>query len=184
MKASSPKSILVLLAVLVVVVIAIMYVAVISIQASGEKTLALLQEAAANRSQTEDLSKNKGEDLKEMARDINAYFVSKDGVVNFIEDVEKEARTYQLEVFVRSVDVTKNSDDPNDNKEVMKLKLEMRGSWGNTLRFISYLERIPYKVTLENIEMTKISELSEDFESGANLPRWRTRLEMSVLKFK
>lgn len=134
---------------------------------------------------------------------VNSYFVPKDGVVSFIENIEKEARAKGTTLLIRSVD-TENFGGLTDEesvgatKEIMRLKLEDRGSWRDTMEFVSFLEHLPYKVTLVSVDFTKSVEgnASSDLSTAPSAPTkggkvkapvtsdWRVKIELTVLKQK
>ncbi len=184
MKIHSTKQILILLSILVIILAGLHYVAFSFIRNSGAAVSALENDVNLLRSQVLEFSKYSPEDMVVLARSVNAHFVSRTDIVDFIENIESEAKNQKVSVLIRSVDVESRSEDENEDKEIIRLKFETRGSWADTMRFVNYLEHLPYKVVLHGLGLSLVSEEGPSKEGLAKIPQWRGQIEITALKFK
>lgn len=186
----SARNLIILFAGLLVFAVAGYYFTFRFVNDSIAKTISTQQQIADNNAQIRDISDQKNNDIYSLAGKVNSYFIKRDNVVSFIENIEQEARSLKIEIFIRSVDEAKYSDNENENKEFINLQIETRGSWADTLRFVSYLERLPYKISLNNVELAKIEtelEKNQNKNIKSDTPGhyiWRGRFEFSALKIK
>jgi hypothetical protein len=206
MKSHSTKQIIIALSVVVLLLVASHFVAFLFIKNTATKVLTLEREAETLKSQALEYSKYTPEDLLSLAQSVSAKFVPRGDVVDFIESIETKGRAQNVSVTVRSVGTEKRTPDApdTDDKEVLRLKLETVGSWSNTLKFINYLEHLPYKVSVQGLGMSKVlSERNTSNSDGASegdgggeaiggtvggtgsTPSlWKSEIEITVLKLK
>ena len=184
MKIHSTKKNLILLSILVVILAGLHYAAFSFIRNSGAEVSALERDVNSLRAQVLEFSKYSPEDMVILARSVTARFISRANFVDFIENIESEAKTQNVSVLIRSVDVESRSEDENDDKEIIRLKFETRGSWADTMRFVNYLEHLPYKVVLYGLGLSLVSEEGPVKKGLAKIPQWRGQVEISALKFK
>lgn len=198
MKILSTKTILVTSIILTLILAALNYFFFAEIKNINTRTSISQSEVENYKKEQESLAGRSGiAEIVSLIDKVNSYFVGRDGVVGFIEGVENEARSKGLVLLIRSVG-TENFGGLSDEesvgatKEVMRLKLEARGSWQANMQFISFLEHLPYKVALENVSISRSvdgenpssgnSQASTSSTVGA--PEWRSRIELTVLKQK
>lgn len=179
MKNHSAKQTLILFLVLVVVLLAFHYVAFRFIKNSGERVVTLENEVSLLQDQVSEFSKYSVDDISDFVAQVNNRFVSKDDFVGFLQSIETEARLQGLEITVRGVEVQRRSEDEGDDKEFLKLQIETNGSWQDTMRFVKYLEYLPYKISIRDLGLVV------NTEDGESSPvKWRGRIEMIALKFR
>lgn len=184
MKTRSTKQILILLSILVVILAGLHYAVFSFIRNSGMAVIALENDVGSLRSQVLEFSKYSPEDLTVLARSATAHFISRTNLVDFIENIENEAKTQKVSVLIRSVDVESRSEDENDDKEIIRLKFETRGSWADTMRFVNYLEHLPYKTVLHGLALSRVSEEGPAKKGMVKIPQWRGQVEITALKLK
>ncbi len=187
MKTHTTKSIFVTTVVIAVALIALNYLLFTIVKTTNERTAGLSEEVLLYEKRQNELSGRGGmADINVLIEKVNSYFIGKDDVVKFIENIEREAREGGVGLAIRSVETeTFGSKDGektvvDKTKETMRLKLEATGTWRNTTRFITFLEHLPYKVTVVEIGLSKTTEI----EKGSKLPIWRARIELTVPKHK
>ena len=187
MKILSSKTILILVIILTAILIAANYFFFTSIKKINAETSMLSNELASYKNEQTTLAGRDGlAELPGLIENIDSYSVGKDGVVDFIENVETEARSKGITLLIRSVG-TENiggateEESVGATKEIMRLKLEARGSWRDTMEFVSYIEHLPYKIVLHDVGF---SSASEGESSASSSPTWRARVELTVLKQK
>jgi hypothetical protein len=78
------------------------------------------------------------------------FFIQKGDEVLFIEQIEKEARNLSVK-FDIDIDIKENQADPF--KEDVEVKIKINGSWRNIISFIDKLEKMPFGVLIENINL-------------------------------
>jgi hypothetical protein len=78
--------------------------------------------------------------------------VQKDGTVAFIDMVESHAKNSGVSVLVENVDVRKSATDV-EGYQSLHLNVKTQGSWEGTYRFLSVLESLPYKITIESADI-------------------------------
>lgn len=101
-----------------------------------ERTLAIKSIAESNKAQIQTL------------RD---FFVKKGDEVTFIEQIEKVANDSSVKFDISSIDVLPNQTDPF--KEDLEVKIKVEGSWKDALSFIDRLEKMPFGVLVQNVNL-------------------------------
>ncbi len=147
------------------------------------------------------LAKEKtAEELKEKIEKLESYFLHKDDIVPFIENIESVGKKSGADVSIVSVGVVGTpqavqAGGTNQDKkdEVLSLRLDVRGKWDGVMNFVSYVENLPYKVSLDRVLFYKNSSIPLFFDTqnpsvnestGSNTSEWTATIEMSVLTLK
>lgn len=108
---------------------------------------------------------------KDLIQTLENYFVQKDDEVEFIEQIEKTAKTSGIKFEITSIDVKANQRDSFSENVSIKIKLE--GSWHGTMFFINGLEKMPFGVSVEKIDL------------NANVPGgWSGTIEFIIFREK
>ena len=191
MKFSSTKNLLILSAVLAFALVVGNYFMFSSIKNSNKKASELSQQVGIYEQKRSSFSGANGvSDIRSLIEKIASYFLGKDDAVLFIERVEKEARDGGVALTIRSVGTenfgkTDEKSKVDPTKELVRLKLEAKGTWRHTIRFISFIEHLPYKVVLEDVNFTRMVEGESSPKAKALAsPLWRATIELTVLKNK
>ena len=137
------------------------------------------QETVSLQNQVQEFSKYRPEDLKLLAQSVITKIIPHGDFVDFIEKVESNARSQGVNITVQSVNVVPRSDDENDDKQIMHLRLETHGTWTQTMGFINYIEHLPYKIDIKNLSLSKTE--SADKKPSTD---WHGTFEVTALKFK
>lgn len=130
--------------------------------------------------------KNLMNDTKEDRGQIERLFVQPNGTVDFIETVELLGRTADVKIEVESVGVSafKNK-TASSTTELFNLSFKTEGSWQNTMHLLSLLDNMPYKISFENVNLSKISGSSgSDKNKEENPSYWNGSFNFTVLKIK
>lgn len=197
MKITSTKKILAVSVLLLMLLAAANYFLFASIKNTSMEASELSLEADEYDRELSGASRESVNELRTLIQKVSWYLVGRDDVVTFIENIEEEARNNGIVLLIRSVE-TEAFGDPADTtatKETMRLKLEARGAWKNNLRFVYFLENLPYKINVKNVEFSKMMEGERITGGELNVPEvtggvenpgsaWRTRIELTVLKQK
>lgn len=83
---------------------------------------------------------------------LHEFFVDSERIVNFLETIEKMGTDSGADVTVRSI-----SEGETSAQTVNELKLDLAvdGTWSHVYHFISLLENLPLKITVDTISLGK-----------------------------
>lgn len=180
MKNYSTKHALLTLIVVILLLVVAHYVFFHFIRSESREVSTLEREVVSLQTQVQEFSKYEPEDLKLLATSVNAKIIPRGDFVDFLETIETSGRALGISVNVESVDVVARSEDnPDDDKQIMYVRLETHGGWSPTMRFVHYLEHLPYKISVTDVRLTKDGPQNEGGPDG-----WRGAIEVSALKFK
>jgi hypothetical protein len=159
MKPKSAKRIVIILGGLVLVACLALYGLYTLIRLNIEKTVAFDNQYAERVAAEEEARALRASVEKigpEMQR-LNTRIVQRIEVVEFIEMIEKRARELGLGIEVESAQENKHE---SDQYQYLRLTLRTQGSWKETYLFLSLLESLPYKISLNNIGLNAQSLLN------------------------
>lgn len=115
--------------------------------------------------------KSAAEANKEQIQTLADFFVKKDDEIKFIEQIETIVGTSSIKFEIASIDVKANQTD--SIKEDVSVKVGVEGGWGEIMSFINKLEKMPFGVLIENINL------------DANVPgNWAGSVEFVVFREK
>jgi Tfp pilus assembly protein PilO len=159
------------------------------IKVKNENVISLVSGAETDLKKEEFLrvAKFSLEENKENVAMLDTYFVDRGGAPNFIEQVEDLGRDAGVFLTIGLVDVEADSANKNDYKELLKLRVEASGKWQNVLTFLSMIENLPYKVSLDQFSLSVDGVRSALFFGNENKETditWKGYFEFSVLKLK
>jgi len=104
---------------------------------------------------------------------IDTYFVSQDGVVDFLENLEALGSIAGVPVDVNSVSVEKQDNDAL-SYESLQVEFVARGSWSSIVQLISLLETYPLGITVKKMQLEQLTDSNS----------WLARVSFTVLKLK
>lgn len=132
-------------------------------------------------------------DAKSDIEKLESYFVGRDGIVDFIETIESYGNISGVKTLVEFVGVEGGVEENNVEsiKEIVRIKLATEGSWVATEHFLSLLEHMPFRISMERVSFLylPVSESSLSFTppKGVTLPKnriWKGSIELTALKLK
>ncbi len=177
---NSTKQTLILLSLLIVVLFGLHFLAFRFIWSAGLEVSALEANVNVLNAQVLEFSKYKPEGIRDLARAVTSRIISRTNIADFIQVIENKAKAQNLAIEIRSAKVEpRDVDNPEDYLEIARLRIETRGSWANTMRFVKYLEHLPYKVSLHALNLSTIVG-----DGTEKVPEWRGEVEITALKFK
>ena len=88
---------------------------------------------------------------KEVIQTLRGFFIQKGDEVKFIEQIEEIARGSAIKFDIISIDIKANQED--SFKEDVGVKMKMEGSWENVISFVNKLEKMPFGVLINNINL-------------------------------
>jgi len=125
---------------------------------------------------------------------IDSYFIPKDGVVTFINEIENLGKSANVSTTISSIEpVIVNEKEKDNFKETLSVKLESVGSWQNVYQFVSLLESTPYGIVIDEVQI-KLMDSTDTlpFKSASStVPRirnsnetWKLVVDFKILKLK
>lgn len=126
---------------------------------------------------------------KESILNMSTFFITKDGVVNFINTIESIGKSVGLNISIASVDIktdtNKSNNSQNNNKDELNLDIETEGTWTQTLKFIHLLEYLPFNINLNQVNIINLNmDNSKNNTSKSKTSSWHGSFAVSVTKFK
>jgi hypothetical protein len=115
-------------------------------------------------------------DTKAKRQDLMSYLVTKDGVVGFIETIEKLAKETNTTISVNSVGV---SPTKNQQLEHVVLTAEVQGAFLDVYWLLSLIEKMPQQLSVSRVYLEQLP--SEDKKKPGN---WRLVFTLQALKVK
>jgi len=97
-----------------------------------------------NRKKSEDELIKIYDATKEFRSKIPTFFVHENKIVDFIETVENIGSTSKTKLEISSI-----SNDANN----VKAKINIEGSWANTMTALILIENLPLSITIKNLRM-------------------------------
>lgn len=129
--------------------------------------------------------KNLMSDTEREREQIAGFFVQSNGTVDFIETVESLGRIAGIKLETESVGVESLKNKTASSTELFRLSLRTEGSWGDTMRLLSLLENMPYKISFESVKLEKISDGSDSDRGKKKASSyWSGAFSFGVLKIK
>lgn len=162
------------------------------VKSENEKASTLLQEAEQDieKEKTLRAAKISLEKNETLIKAIDTYFIPRDGVVPFIEELEKLGKDSGVMLSVGAVSTEVDPKVKDDFKETLRLRLETTGSWKDTFYFLSLIESLPYRAQVEQIALS-LSGASDSLNFGNETKRtpnknesWKGIFDVTILKMR
>lgn len=182
MKLTGIKNTLLIIILLIVVLAGGIFFVFSLIKSKGLETSKLNSEFSFYEERREEVLKSgkDGERAEQYENAINSYFVGKNEAVSFIEMLEAEAKLKNIELAIRNIrEESFGANAQESTKEYMVLQIETKSSWQNLSYFLSYLEHLPYVVTMRSVKIASFVEGVKAESRG-----WKGEIEFSVVKEK
>ena len=110
---------------------------------------------------------------------LNSYFVSNEGIVDFLEVIEGLEQYTGAEVSIKTVGV--NDPGEFENIEQLELNLTAEGSWEAVYHFFVLIESLPYRIDLNRVQFNSVGKsVSEE----GTVDKWRGIFVLSAAKIK
>jgi len=123
-------------------------------------------------------------DLKESGQNISEldkYIIQSNGVVEFMDYLEKMALNNGLKYEVKSASFEPIIGGNFTNTELIRIELSVIGEWKNTEYFLGLLENYPLKLTLNRVSLNRFSDY---VIKGKKVPQWLENIDFTVVKNK
>ncbi len=110
---------------------------------------------------------------------IDSYFVDPSKIDSFIDYLEKIGAGVGTDVKVEGFDATSQA------KNILSVRLSIKGSFNNVIRTIMLLENAPYQITITktnlNIENKTVTVDDQGNTKEISGTRWKANISFSVL---
>lgn len=109
-------------------------------------------------------------------------FVLKTGSeVEFIKKIEDMSVLSNVKSEIKTAKITEISGNNSIIAENFKVGLEAIGSWSDVIYFLTLIENLPLKVTINNVSFNKFSDYGIKEQK---IPQWLLSIDFSVIKQK
>jgi len=95
--------------------------------------------------------KSVAENNKESIELLRNFFIQKDDEANFIEQIEKAAKTHSVSFDIVNIDV--KPDEESSFKENVSIKMNVEGTWTNIMSLLNRLERMDFGVLIDDVNL-------------------------------
>ncbi|MBX4198487.1 hypothetical protein KW782_04120 [Candidatus Parcubacteria bacterium] len=142
---------------------------------ANERTL-----AGEKLKELETFAQEEGSELER----VTTRVIAKDGVVAFIEMIERHARDLGLAIEVQGA--KERAHESMQEYQILELSMRTQGSWVANYRFLTLLENAPYKLTVQSALLNGQPALSAPTpeSSQASGPVWTGIYSFNVLRYK
>ena len=137
---------------------------------------------AVSRLGTEQLREESLRTLRESFRETEneraallRYFVNREEIVSFIEDIERAGRRAGVLLRFSFVNI-------RDTEGVLAVEFETLGDFSETFYFLQLIEYMPVKISLEKFLLSK--EVPRSFEKRKESDEWHAIFTLGVLSFE
>ncbi len=114
---------------------------------------------------------------QEGRENLNKYFISVNGVINLIEQLENLAKETGVTLDIKFVGYEAIKQVTADTLEQVKFKVAVSGSWSKVIKFFKLVETFPAVVYLDSTFLNLIASKTKE-------QTWLLDLEFSVIKIK
>lgn len=126
---------------------------------------------------------------------LDSFFISKDGVVDFINSIDTLGKKYRVNLAIGEVTSEIDQKIKDDFKETLKLRLDASGSWGNVIDFLTALENLPYKIKVDQVSVglssasdkllfANASSTNPEVRKPGDKEEWKATYTISIIKLR
>ena len=151
-----------------IVILSLIIIGIFAIYYFSYGYLSALGQSVSDLSQKLEQESKQGQELKQSVTllnqitpqidVINSYFVSADGEVAFIDDIENRAKNLSLAPEINSVQIDKTKELSAKGLEYLTLNLAVKGKWSNVYKFVTLLPNLPYQIIVTQADIANQSE--------------------------
>ncbi len=123
----------------------------------------------SRKSQNIKLLESQMAEIKENFEKLDNFYLKENGLVGFIESLEKIGRDANVLVGIHSVGIEK------DKKSVL-FRIDAEGEFEELFQYLVSLENLPYQVAFERMDIS-----SGDATKGKNV--WKSEVDIRVISF-
>lgn len=90
---------------------------------------------------------------------LNLYFITKETTTSFIEELETAAVRLGATIKLNSLSLGREDKIPN-KPSYLRLDLRVDGSFSHIFQYLMVLERLPYKIRFNSVNLAKVENAS------------------------
>jgi hypothetical protein len=88
--------------------------------------------------------------IKEESQKANTFFIKKDEVVNFLDNIEALASTTNTQISIQAV----SDKNTAASSSLLSVGVRAHGSYSNLYYLLRILEELPYQAEIQNVRLT------------------------------
>lgn len=127
-------------------------------------------ESASAKEQKFRAVKTVADENKDAIEILRSSFVKKGDEVKFIESIEETAASSNIKFDISSLDA---KNDASSFKEDIKITAKTEGSWKNTITFLDKIEKMPFTVSIDDVDLNSYSD-----------GNWSSTIKLTVFREK
>jgi len=108
---------------------------------------------------------------------LSKYFVDSEGIVTFIEDIERAGKSANVVLKFNFVNIRDTGE-----QDILAMKFETFGSFREIFYFLKLIEQMPFYTSLEKVLLDK--EIPTQFEERKESDTWHGLFTLVVLSFE
>ncbi len=145
------------------------------IKTAAEEVLELKKVVNQEMSQNSNITSLKKDinSLEESQQKIDRILIERDGVVSFIETLENVAETTNTILQIKDVDVEVIKEEEGEKEKELYGQLNMvfnvAGSWSGVTRYLSFVESLPYRVSIDSLRLSTATNEEEEVGWSMNM---------------
>lgn len=128
------------------------------------------------------------------------HFVKADSSIDFVSMLESTAANFALKHSINSIENTEMESLATQDKQLLRISMTLTGGWRNVLKFLTYVESLPYALYIEKVELSSeggvadvastvvstqsASSTGENKTLVARQSNWKLNITFSVVKVK
>lgn len=128
------------------------------------------------------------------------HFVKADSSIDFVSMLELTAANFALKHSINSIENTEMENLATQDKQLLRISMTLTGGWRNVLKFLTYVESLPYALYIEKVELSSeggvadvtstvastqsASSTGENKTLVARQSNWKLNITFSVVKVK
>jgi hypothetical protein len=142
----------------------------------NERTSALINEIEAHARQESALAQAKAliAEIAPAREKLESYALKSDGLVAFIETLESLGKGARVSLAITSVDPAPAQ---RSGAEYLRLGLRFEGGWRNMLRFLGFLELLPFEAHVLEMRFSRLQDKKTEDWGGTAVLRVLQRTE-------
>jgi hypothetical protein len=112
--------------------------------------------------------------------ELDTRFISSDGLVSFITQVEALATLSGVSVDIGNVSVSEylHQGSKSELLEFLNMSISVSGSWENNFYFLNLLESLPYNISIDSFN------LQTGGDTDNKITKWNGAFDLKTLKIK
>lgn len=161
-----------------ILVVAVVMYEYVLIKQMGESATVLESELMAEKQSIESFSAlaKTATNIKADSEKANIFFIKRDDVVTFLDELESLSSTTKAHVSVQVVNEKKTS----VNQPLLSVVVRVEGSYSDVYYTLRMLEELPYQTEIQNVKLTRDPVSNQ---KTSNVPQWSAEVNLVGVMF-